>query len=152
MRLKPIQLLTPLLTVGCAPKPAPVPPDAPEVPPLTAQDFAQLRKPAPTTEQFRSTPLITSSRPAAHYDGRTVAFLAPTDSPAQITAGDGKAVYAGDLRRGEIVLIDPDAGISVAGKTVLPGPLPAGASFDLYLDADAAGQFRTGTVGPPDSN
>ncbi len=150
MRQFLLHLLLPALAVGCANRVAPPPPDAPEVRPLAAADFAQLRKPAPTTESFADAPLDASSLPAAHYDGRTVAYLVPADSPVRITGG-GKVFFDGPVRGGEIILLDPDAGIRVAGRPVLPGPLPAGATFDLYLNPDAGGQFRTGTVGPPDA-
>ena len=53
-------------------------------------------------------------------------------------------MYDGQLTRGQIVLIDRDAGIRAGGTAILPGPLPADASYDLYLGPDAAGQFRTG--------
>ena len=138
-----------LLAVGCAPESRPVPPDAPEAKPLTAEDFARIRKPPPTTQQFRTAALPADSRPVASYAGATVAFIVPEDAPARIVSDAGKTVYDGQLTRGQIVLIDRDAGIRAGGTAILPGPLPADASYDLYLGPDAAGQFRTGTVGPP---
>ena len=137
MRLPAYAIIAMFVLIGCrhrAKKPPPPPPVA--VPPVVETTEAPLHPP-------RAPRLPVKEGPAP------LAYMAVSDSAVQIVEVETKNVIGeGTVAAGSIVSVDEAAGVRIGNTVLMKGPLPAGRTYQIFLDAGGENVIRNQRISP----
>jgi hypothetical protein len=104
--------------------------------PLIERSSAAL--PVPATPEM---PVAQGQAPLLYVVHSTV--------PVRIVELDSGSVLASfNARPGNIISIDEQAGMHGAGELLLKGPLPAGRTYQIFLDEPSENEFRSERIRP----
>ena len=143
-----------LALLGCHGQQKTAPADQPAAAAPTTQRYSSelvARPPDPHKQAYwteepvgigqASTPVVQGPTPLVH--------LFDVGGPIRVVDAESRAVVAtATVPDHAIVSVDDRRGVTVGRSNVLPGPLPAGHQYIIYIEPTTPGVMRQG-VGPP---
>jgi len=103
--------------------------------------------------ETRSAPVVVKSavpEKPVHEGVAPLVYLLPSAGSVRIVdkTADNRELVTASAKARAIIRIDTSSGISLGTQTLLPGPLPAGHEYSIYLSTGSESDVQRTITGP----